>query len=157
MKYQDYIVDATREAAKEAFRYIAAVPADKVDWKPAETSRSVLDIARELARTPVWAYDIIGGKEQEFNEEAMAKEQEVMNGFKTVQDCQAECERQLEKLFEQYRGISDARLEETKWLPFDGGRDFTVREMMDYPRWNFNYHCGQVAYIQTQYGDKEMH
>jgi hypothetical protein len=30
-------------------------------------------------------------------------------------------------------------------------------EMMDYPRWNFNYHNGQIAYIQTLYGDKEMH
>ena len=30
-------------------------------------------------------------------------------------------------------------------------------EMMDYPRWNFNYHLGQIAFIQMMYGDKEMH
>jgi hypothetical protein len=29
--------------------------------------------------------------------------------------------------------------------------------MLDYPRWNFNYHLGQIAYIQTHYGDKSLY
>ena len=53
--------------------------------------------------------------------------------------------------------MPDADLDKKRWLPYDGGRDFTMPEMMDYPRWNFNYHLGQIAYIQTLYGDKEMH
>ncbi len=53
--------------------------------------------------------------------------------------------------------MPDERLSEKKWLPFDGGRDFSMPEMMDYPRWNFNYHLGQSAYIQTLLGDREMH
>jgi hypothetical protein len=77
--------------------------------------------------------------------------------WKTAEDCEAECNRRLDKMDELFKTISDERLKETKFLPFDGGRDFTVAEMMDYPRWNFNYHLGQIAYIQVLFGDKDMH
>ena len=53
--------------------------------------------------------------------------------------------------------MPDERLSNTKWLPYNGGRDHTFLEMLDYVRWNCNYHTGQIAYIQTLYGDKEMY
>jgi hypothetical protein len=151
------MVGATQEAANEAFRYLQAVPEDKLEWKPSETGRTALDMAREMARTPVWAHQVIAGGGPEWSEEGMKEEQAIMAGFATVQDCQDECNRQLEALYELYRSLPDEKLKETKWLPFNGGREHTFQEMMDYPRWNFNYHTGQVAYIQTLYGDKDMH
>jgi hypothetical protein len=157
MRLQDYMIDTTKAAADEAFRYAKAVPADKVEWRPLENGRSVLDICRELAMCPTWCEDIISGKPQEWSEESQAAMQATMNQWKSVDDCQAECNRRLESLFEQFRNLSEERLKETRWLPYDGGRDFTMPEMMDYPRWNFNYHLGQISYIQTLYGDKEMH
>lgn len=155
MRYQSYIVEQTKAAMGEAFRYLKAVPTDKVEWKPLEEGRSALSLAQELARTPVWAMDTI--QKEEWDEEAGKKEREIMAGFKTIDDCEQECNRQMEKLFELYESISDSKLNDTKWLPFDGGREFTVMEMMDYPRWNANYHLGQIGYIQLLYGDKEMH
>lgn len=149
------MVEQTKAAIGEAFRYIKAVPADKVEWKPLETGRSVLSLAQELARTPVWAMDTI--QKEEWDEEAGKTEQEAMAKLKTIEECEKECHNNLEKLFELYDYIPDSQLNETKWLPFDGGREFTVLEMMDYPRWNANYHLGQVGYIQLLYGDKEMH
>ncbi|MBS1721773.1 MAG: hypothetical protein JSS66_02070 [Armatimonadetes bacterium] len=158
MNYQQQMIDSTQKAADEAFKYAKAVPGDKVSWSPLDSGRSVLDQCREMAMCPGWAFDIIEGKEQpEWNEETMAAIKAEQEQWKSVEDCQAECNRRLGKLFELYRGISDDRLKETKWLPYDGGRDFTVAEMMDYPRWNFNYHLGQIAYVQTLYGDKDMH
>jgi uncharacterized damage-inducible protein DinB len=158
MTFQHHMIDATRTAADEVFRYAKAVPEEKLDWSPLEAGRSVLDICRELAMCPGWAFDIIDGKEQpEWNEESMAAIKKEQEQWKSVEDCQAECNRRMEKLFDLYRQIGDERLKETKWLPYDGGRDFTVAEMMDYPRWNFNYHLGQIAYVQILYGDKEMH
>ncbi len=56
MKLQDYIIDVTKKAAEEAFKYACAVPADKAEWQPLETGRSVLDQAREMAKCPVWAH-----------------------------------------------------------------------------------------------------
>jgi hypothetical protein len=158
MRYQDYIADETRKAAAEAFRNAKAVPADKHDWKPLDNGRSVLDQAREMAKCPDWAYDICSGTTQpDWSEDNMAAQKAEMDKWTTVEQCEQECNKRLDKLAEFYKSMGDERLTETKWLPFDGGRDFTMVEMMDYPRWNFVYHNGQINYIQTLYGDKEMH
>jgi hypothetical protein len=152
------MVLVTQRAADEAFKYAKAVPADKLGWKPLDGGRSVLDICQEMALCPGWANDIISGKPQpEWNEETVAKVEAEKQSFSTTEACQAECNRRLAELFDMYRAMPDERLSETKWLPYDGGRDFQMEEMMDYPRWNFNYHLGQIAYVQTLYGDKGMH
>ena len=158
MRLQDYMIEVTRAAAAEAFRYAKAVPDDKVDWKPMDGGRSVLDQCRELAMCPGWATDLISGKDlPEWTEEMMAEMNREQMQWLTVADCEAECNRRMEIFFEVLKSLPDDRLSETKWLPYEGGRDFTMPEMMDYPRWNFNYHTGQIAYIQTLFGDKEMH
>lgn len=158
MNYQHHMIDATQKAADEFFRYALAVPSEKLDWKPLDAGRSVLDQAREVAKCADWTYELIGtDKPFEFDESKMAEQKVEMDEWSTAAECQRACNEKLARLFELYRGLPDARLVDTKWLPFDGGRDFTVAEMMEYPRWNFNYHLGQVAYVQTLYGDKDMH
>lgn len=158
MKLQEHMIEVTRVAAEEAFRYAGKVPRDKLEWAPLEAGRSVLDICRELAVCPTWALDTINNKDlSQWTEEDTAKARAQADQWKTADDCFVECKRRLEELFELYRTMPDERLTETKWLPYEGGRDFTMPEMMDYPRWNFNYHTGQIAYIQTLYGDKDMY
>ncbi len=153
MNYQDHMKTATQAAAAEAFRYAKATPADKLGWSPLDAGRSVADQCWEMAMCPTWAYDIIEGRADD-NSSGTALDK---SAFATPEEWEAECNARLEKLFDLFGTISDERLAETKWLPYDGGRDFTVAEMMDYPRWNFNYHLGQISYIQTLLGDKEMH
>lgn len=158
MKLQDYMVTETQKAADEAFKYAKAVPDDKLAWSATETGRTVLSLCREMAQCGGWAYDIISKEElPQWNEESMAAIQKEAEQWSTVEECQAECNNRLAKLFDLIKSLPDEKLADTKWLPYDGGRDFTVAEMMDYPRWNFNYHLGQIAYIQTLYGDKDMH
>jgi catalase len=107
---------------------------------------------------PGWAEDILTQDGvPEWNEETMATIEKEQSQWTSVEQCEAECNRRLEKFFAYVQTIKDEDLSKTKWLPFDGGRDFTYMEMMDYPRWNFNYHLGQIGYIQIMYGDKDMH
>ncbi|MBS1714613.1 MAG: DinB family protein [Armatimonadetes bacterium] len=158
MDYQEYMKDATQKAADEAFRYAKAVPDEKVAWKASDTSRSVLQLCQEMALCGKWAAEIIEDKPMpEWSEETQAKVQQEMDAFPDVDACKAECDRNLKALFALFSTLSDDDLKRTKWLPYDGGRDFTVAEMMDYPRWNFTYHLGQIAFVQTLYGDKDMH
>ncbi len=158
MRFQDQIIEETRRAADEAFRYAAGTPDDKLSWQPLELGRSVLDQAQELAKCPDWAYILVSGAEMpEQNEESMEAYKAEISSWDTIEKCKAACDERLEKLFTLYRELPDARLLETKWLPYGGGKDFSMEEMMDYPRWNFNYHAGQIAYIQTLYGDREMY
>ena len=159
MKLQNYIADQARFAAEEAFRYAAAVPTDKLEWVPQDGVRSVLDMCKELAKCPDWAYELIvpGGSFESQTEESRAAMKAEMDAWTTVEACHKACLEKLDRLAELYRSVPDERLSETKWLPYNGGREHTILEMLDYPRWNCNYHTGQIAYIQMLYGDKEIH
>lgn len=160
MRVQDYTIDTTREAMAEAFRYAASVPENKLEWKPMDTGRSVMELCRELAQCAEWAYNILDGKFMTPSEEEGAQQQAEMDGWKTVADCEAAGKEKLGRYFEFLKAFPDERLGETMNLPFGPGgsmKAFTMAEMMDYPRWNATYHLGQIAYIQTLYGDKGMY
>ena len=154
MRVQDYIADCARDAFDMAFRYARAVPADKLDWAP-EGGRSVLALCRELALTPTWTLSAFRPDPSDWSEEIREAYHREEQSWTTVEACEAEWKRRFAEVDAFYRGMSDEGLKKTKWLPFNGGRDHTWLEMMDYPRWNATYHLGQIAYIQTLYGDKE--
>lgn len=158
MRYQDYIVESTLYAAKEAFKYAKAVPADKLDWKPLDAGRSVLALCKEMAQCAGWSEMILTGKAADaFGPEAMEAAQKAEDQWTTVEACEAECMRQIESYLKVVRDFPDDRMDEKFTLPFDGGQEINMRENMDYPRWNFTYHQGQIAYIQTLYGDAKMY
>lgn len=158
MKMQEFVIGATREAMGEAFRYARAVPADKVEWKPMETGRSVLDLTRELAKCPDWAVPILNGELSSSEDPEMGAEE--MASWGTVEECEAALGPKLDRYLEFVAAFPDGRLGETMDLPFGAGgamRTFSMAELLDYPRWNASYHEGQIAYIQTLYGDAGMH
>ena len=158
MRFQDYISEEIKKTTAEAFKNAKAVPADKLEWKPLDLGRSVLDQLQELAQSPDYVASMIAGeKQEEPNPDQWQQLLEQRQNWKTIEDCERESKARLEKLVSAIQNCSDARLKETVWLPYDGGRDFTIEEIMDYPRWNATYHLGQICYIQTLYGDREMH
>jgi hypothetical protein len=156
MRIQDYFVETTQRGVDELFRYAAAVPADKLDWAP-EGGRSTLDICREVALTPEWALTTMRGDDFDFNEETFAKVKEMQSGWTTVEQCKAEYDKRAGALNEFYKNLPDEKLTTTRVLPFVNNKEFTMVEMAEYPSWNANYHTGQIAYIQTLLGDKDLH
>ena len=157
MKFQDYIIEGTKVAVDEVFRYARNVPADKLEWKPLDEGRSILDICRELAMCPLWSVMILEGKEMP----DMSGEQESGDcsgpTLDTVEACEALCRQNLESFYAAVSAFPDEKLKDTYVLPFDGGQTINMEANMDYPRWNFTYHVGQIAYIQTLDGDKKIY
>ena len=142
----------------EAFRYAKAVPEDKRDWKPLDAGQSVLSMARELAKCPDWACDVLEGRGMGSDPDPATVGE--MASWATLDDCEAACNAKLLRYFALLAGYPDAKLTDTIDLPFGAGgsmKTFTMAELMDYPRWNAAYHQGQIAYIQTLYGDRAMH
>jgi uncharacterized damage-inducible protein DinB len=155
MIIQDLVVLVSREAGAEFFRYAKAVPVERLEWEPLETGQSVLSMCREIVQTPEWASDVlndISRTDAERQDRALKAK-----GWSTVEAC----EREFDSRFEQWAlvvsNMPDQKLAESKWLPFNGGREHTYLELLDYVRWNCAYHTGQVAYIQTLFGDKAMY
>ncbi len=157
MRIQEYAADCALSAAEEAFRYARAVPAEKLDWSPEGVGQTVMSMCRELAMTPSWAAFVFTPDEFKFDAETHASQKAEMETWTTVDDCENQFKQRMETLRDVYLGLSDEDLKKTKWLPFNGGRDHTFLELLDYPRWNCTYHLGQIAYIQILFGDKEMH
>jgi len=151
------MIEAIERAREEAFRYARAVPEDRLEWRPLGIGQSVLRMARELTKTPDWAYWALTDGKPDDPENAAAAQRAEMESWTTIDACEAACREKLVRLYDLYRGYTDEDLARTKWLPFNGGRDHTVAELLDYPRWNLTYHAGQIAYIRTLYGDREMH
>ena len=156
MRIQDYVVDASRKAAQDAFRYALAVPEEKLIWSP-EGGRNILGMCQELAITPTWAYDTLSDETPDLTEEGLQAQSSEMKSWNSIEKCMAQFEERFEKAAKLILAMPDEQLLKTKWLRYEGGRDFTYLEMLDYIRWNSTYHLGQIAYIQTLYGDTDMH
>lgn len=156
MTFQETIIDAIRHQVKEVFTYARQVPADKLEWKPLDQGRSVLDQLQEVAQSPDYVVGIIRGQAEEPSPARMEAMMAERHAWTTIDLCEKAADDHFETFYEAVRNCSDEHLKDTVWLPYDGGRDFTIKEICEYPRWNANYHAGQIAYIQTLYGDKEM-
>ncbi len=149
---QQHTVLVAREAGNEFFRFATAVPAERLEWQPESgAGQSILRMAREIALTPLWALSAMGAPDGENNWASLRE------AWKTVEDCKEAFLTHFARWEQYVLAMPDSKLEETKWLPFNGGRDHTFLELLEYPRWNTTYHLGQIAYIQTLYGDKEMY
>lgn len=157
MSITEKIIEDTKNAAADTFKYAKAVPADKADWKPLDAGRSVLDMCKELAMCPTWSTLIASGQEMPpMNEESMAEFEKMTSGW-TIEDCEKACLKNLEDFYKVAAEFPESRLGEKYTLPFDGGQEITQRQNLEYPLWNLIYHQGQIGYIQTLYGDRTMY
>jgi hypothetical protein len=158
MTVQDHIVTITEHSVESLFRNARAVPADKLDWKPLDEGRSVLGMLSECATVPRFAIDILTtGVAPEFSEERMAKNRALRETLTTVDACEQLCLQNTNELIQAIRAFPTERLGDTIHLPFGNGMTVTMAQIANMHYWNNVYHIGQIAYIQTLYGDKEWH
>lgn len=158
MSYQDSAIEMTRQAIDDLFRVTRAMPADKLEWKPLEAGRSALEQLQECAQAPSWFAPLLVNKVfPDFDPEQMKKAREASSQWKTIDECERVCRENSEKLFDVIRDFPDADLPVTIHLPFGGGMDRSLRQVILFHHWNLVYHLGQINYIQTLYGDMEMH
>lgn len=158
MRLQDHLVKQTQRAMNDLLRAIEALPADKVDWKPCETSRSALSQLKEVAMSPQFFIHVIKhGSMPDMKDHAKSTEDQIRND---LVDAAATKVRVMETTAELCSAISefpDDDLDQEMVLPFGGGMVMTMAEILGLHAWNMTYHYGQINYIQTLLGDTEMH
>lgn len=165
MRYQDYLAEATRTAFEEAFKTARHVRPDKLEWVPMEEARTVLDIVQELATSAAWTEEMVSKSGEDFAAELkdpnystnrQKKKEALRAQLPTVEDCYRLGKKNLDRFSEFLDTFPDELIGQSKWLPFEGGKKYPIMELLSYAHWNFQYHHGQMAYIETLYGDKEM-
>lgn len=154
MRIQDLIVRQTQRALDDVLRAIEALPEDKRDWKPGEGARSALDQLREMAWAPRFYMPYLGsGEAGAGHEEIRAKAREEVS-YEVGRDLALKATGELCAMI---ANVPDDRLEDEVTLPMGGGMVMTLAEVLGIHYWNLVYHQGQINYIQTLLGDREMH
>jgi hypothetical protein len=152
---QQFAVQATREVAEALARTASAMPPDKQTWKPLDAGRTALDQVQECAGICYFAAQILQTRA------VPPMDPDQMAQFKAENDTMEKALAALKAGTETYMSAIEAfppeHLEETITLPFGAGYVRTFAQFMFLNYWNMVYHIGQINYIQTLYGDKEMH
>jgi len=158
MTMQEFIAKGTKDAGDSLFRTVRAMPEDKLNWKPAETSRSALDQLQECAQAvQMFIAMVKDHKAPDFSPELYEKAKEVRKQWDTVDKCEKVFWENTNAFIAAIRDVRDEDLGIQITIPFGKGWVATLAEVMNFHVWNLTYHVGQINYIQTLYGDMDMH
>ncbi len=151
MTLKDYIILETEKSMKNFFEAARKVPADKLEWKPLDNARSVLDQAQECAYCPLWVPGLL--EKRGFDPEGFGAYEETRKGWKTLDECEAAANANMENFKAAVNALPEADYGVGISLPWG---NYVLSEVMGFPMWNLHYHLGQVCYVQTLYGDFSM-
>ncbi|MBL8048605.1 MAG: DinB family protein [Chthonomonas sp.] len=155
MRVQDFIADQTAFCCEGLIRQAEALPADKVTWQP-EGARSALDQVAECAIICGHMPATLTAKTMpDFTPEMIAEFEATKAQLDTLEKAAAALRTANAALVDYIRGMADADLEGQ--MKFWGPEPWRVADVADYHRWNMVYHTGQICYMQTLLGDKDMH
>ncbi len=155
MRLQDFIAEQTLLAVDHLFIQARQLPEDKLTWKVMDEGRTPLDQFQECASAPSSYNNIIKGESKEFIDSDHMKRREARLTWVTVDQCEAECRERTATLLETIRGTPDEALFNKVTMPW--GEEWKLLDVMMMHHWNMVYHTGQICFIQTLLGDKEMH
>jgi len=153
MDYRNKIVEMTNSATDVLFNMAKAMPEDKLDWKPMDNGRSVMDQVEECAKSPMFFMSLLATENSDQNSEHNV-EQDAAQKL-TVTEWETECKTNNQKLLALLSQLSDEELEQQVELPWGGTA--SKADVIGYQHWNLVYHQGQISYIQTLYGDLDLH
>lgn len=153
MDYRNKLVEMTQTATDVLFNMAKAMPADKLDWKPLDNGRSVMDQLEECAKSPMFFISLIAPETSTQNSEHNV-EQDV-NQTLTIDKWETQCKNNTQKLLDLLNQLNDEELEQQVELPWGGTA--SKADVIGFQHWNLVYHQGQISYIQTLYGDFDLH
>lgn len=162
MRLQDHLVKQTQRALNDVLRAIEALPEDKRDWKPCDSARSALSQLKEVASAPGFFIHVLEhGAPPPFEDHAKDQSQEKTQaqpaGQSSYETARESAMKGTAALCAVIMEFPDDRLNAEVVLPFHGGVVMTMAEVLGLHMWNLTYHYGQINYIQTLLGDREMH
>ena len=131
------------------------VPIDKLDWKPMDAGRSILDQLAECALIPAFYPAVVQTKQMpDFTPELMEAFEEDKNRLNTLEKAEALLRENTAKAVAAFLAVPDDDLEVE--MKFFGPGVWKLASVMHAHVWNMHWHTGQICYIQTLLGDKAM-
>lgn len=155
MNFQQGIAQYTRQAADRMMATIRAMPEDRQVWQVSDTARTVIQQLQECAQAPLWFTEVYRTGRSPFTPERRQADKEERANWEDLDDLERRLRENTEELCQIIENLSDDELEKTVELV--PGWTVTYRDVSIFHVRNLWYHVGQVNFIQTLYGDMEMH
>lgn len=140
----------------QVLRTAQAVPYDKLNWKPLDNGRTVLDLLGDAAQTPRFATQMLTNPDFKPSREAfmqMAQERASWTREETV----AHLNQNTDAVMEAIRNTSEEELDKIVTLPMGGGMTLPMSAWVMMTYRTFIARMAQINYIQTLYGDFESY
>jgi uncharacterized damage-inducible protein DinB len=152
---QTMIAEAVRNASQALAANLKAMPPDKQVWQPLDVGRSALSMVQECAVMNRFLANVL--RDRKVPAVDHAQQSAAFAALDTPEKAIAELEAATAELAQAIEAFPEAHLQDTIELPMHNGMVVPFQRAMFMPFWHMTYHEGQIAYIQTLYGDKEMH
>jgi len=148
------LINQLNSSVEELLKAAKRVPADKLTWAVNDAGRTVMSQMQECAVLSGWSAKVIADKKMgPMGDEQWAEYQAACDALDTLDKCEAALLAGTAQTVEAINGVNDADWDVVVELPW-GPK--TVHELATYALWNNTYHLGQINFIQTLYGDKDM-
>ncbi len=151
------IASITR-AKDQMSRALATTPDDRVNWSPAATARTSVQIVAHAAAAIKNLYEFMEGKAfvapDPFAADKMFREWEKQ--FTTREQAQAILDENCANYIAFLENLDPSKLDNMIKLPFNLGLA-PLRIVMKFPPAHTMGHIGQIDYMQTIYGDLDWH
>ncbi len=143
------------KAAQDLVATIRAMPEEKALWQPEPSARTALDQLVECSLANIMWANILRAKVHAVLPEGVAER--CYDSLDTVDKAVERLLASAEALSETIRALEPAELREVIAIPGKPEEGRPVAECCFHPYWNMVYHQGQIAYLQTLYGDRDEH
>jgi DinB superfamily len=139
-------------------RNFAHVPDDKLTWTPVPTGKSAIRVAAHTALYAGRFARMIQDRKLpvvDNLEEWLAER----NTEEIAITCRVEMERVFRQGTDEVIAALDSLTPEEIEMSLDSGQGWSMsmKHLMALPGWHATLHCGQIDYLQTCWGDQEVH
>ena len=138
-------------------RTVSAVPDDKMNWKPLDNGRTVLDLLGEAAQTAGRTAEMAETRGETKPSYEMFAQLKAERENWTREDAMRALEKNTQKLYAAIGQLSGEELEQMVTAEIGGGMTLPLSAWMMMAYRTFISRFAQINYIQSLYGDLDHH
>jgi uncharacterized damage-inducible protein DinB len=152
---QSVAANVIEKIADDLIQIAKATPEDKARWKPAPDARPALEQLVECClANAMWTNILLNHVHQSLPAEVAERAYAELDTLDKVSQRLRETS---DRLVAVIRALPDSDMDVIVPFPWKPEAGKPIAECVYHPYWNMCYHHGQIAYIQTLYGDYEEH
>lgn len=154
---KDLILNLLQTGQQSLIRTFNAVPDDKLNWAPMDKGRTALDVFSEAAQTCQMITLLIESKGETKPSPEMFAQMRTERANWTKDDAVAAMNTNSAALYTALGTLSEEDLARPVTLPMGGGTTMPLSAWIMMAYRTFISRFAQINYIQTLYGDTDMH